>query len=157
MKTMYYHTDNILVNNIEYYQSTISYIQEKNKTVLWHNIGNIILAWNTILYKESWTNTQWNVDANSEWTKWITKIWYLEKVNDSTYSVLFTDFWKIKSAPIYKNKNTGVTRCSQTAQENWNKFWLKLPSWNAKKGVEATPIDSRFLKTEKEENGTMVD
>ena len=37
----------------------------------------------------------------------------------------------IKSNPYYKNSQTWVTWCSKTARENWKKFWIVLPSWNA--------------------------
>jgi len=37
----------------------------------------------------------------------------------------------ILSSPYYKNSQTWVTWCSKTARENWKRFGLVLPSWNA--------------------------
>lgn len=37
----------------------------------------------------------------------------------------------ILSSPYYRNSQTWVTWCSKTARENWKRFGIVLPSWNA--------------------------
>ena len=36
--------------------------------------------------------------------------------------------------------------CSQTARENAEMFWLKLPRWHASVSFKSTPIDNRFVR-----------
>ena len=42
-----------------------------------------------------------------------------------------TNIDNIQSEPFEKNRKTGVTRCSKTAQSNWLNFWIQLPNWDA--------------------------
>lgn len=68
---------------------------------------------------ESWE--EW-----SNWNEWNLRVevWYSNTFCGVSIS-------SISSSPYYRNSKTWVTRCSKTARENWKRFGIVLPSWNA--------------------------
>lgn len=134
----------------------ITYVTEKQIEPYYHNPQKLVVLNSKIYYFDNLIDNIGSFQLRKKLKGWEiewTMIWEFIKY----HPVLFTDFSWIKSAPTYKSSSTWTTLCSKTAQENGNNFWLKLPDWNAKLGVEKDPIDSRFIETKKAENGSMVD
>lgn len=68
---------------------------------------------------ESWE--EW-----SNWNEWNLRV---EVWHSNTFCGVSIS--SISSSPYYRNSKTWVTRCSKTARENWKRFGIVLPSWNA--------------------------
>ena len=76
--------------------------------------------------KESENSTEKSAEGNKH-----TEQLEQEEIANNTF--LTTPISQIKSHPYYKSSKSGVTRCSATAQFNWDSFGLKLPKWDAYK------------------------
>ena len=82
-------------------------------------------------------------------TKWDFKKIVDEYPSKSLSEILYNQnllFWnpsRIKSSPSEKSKKW-TTLCSATAQKNWRKFWINLPSWNAWLASLEKPIDPAY-------------
>ena len=129
-------------NNIEDYNSTISYIKEKKIKPYCDDIHKIMLYWDMIYYHREWNDTTWrNINPILQWTELYTQIWYLEKINGIKYPTIFIDdTYSIKSTGIQKNGKT--TYCSRTAQKDAKDiFWLTLPAWHAIDSFKNPVID----------------
>lgn len=70
-------------------------------------------------------------DDWNNWNNWIE--WWNENTETNRQGNTFcgTIINNISSSPYYRNSKTWVTRYSKTARENWKRFWIVLPSWNA--------------------------
>lgn len=82
--------------------------------------------------------------------------WNYEAVGEIVNGIFrkFISFFSVKSSPIERSQRW-TTLCSKTAQINAKKFWIILPSWNAKEWVHA-PIQDKthFVNTiNKVQNG----
>ena len=129
-------------NNIEDYQSTISYIKEKKIEPYCDDTHKIMLCWDMIYYHREWNDTTWrNINPILQWTELYTQIWYLEKINGIKYPTIFIDdTYSIKSTGIQKDGKT--TYCSRTAQKDAKDiFWLTLPAWHAIDSFKNPVID----------------
>lgn len=71
---------------------------------------------------KAWTNTSWNDES-------------IESYIDGEWNWKREFCWipvtQIQSLPYQRSSTTWVTWCAKTARENWERFWLNLPHWNA--------------------------
>lgn len=71
---------------------------------------------------------------------------YIERKEEKSEVIWFND-QNIISAPFLKNPQTGVTRCSRTAQNNWLQFGFKLPAGNAFDAGAIVPQNNDYKMT----------
>jgi len=117
-----------------YFSDFKDFLEELKK---WEYIPQPWESWNT------WDSSQWNENIETtETTEKIDGSENTELVKHNTFLGVNID--SIVSSPYYKNSQTGVTWCSKTARENWKRFWLVLPSWDAYNAWEKPWQDCLF-------------